>query len=200
MADVLTNCQCGPQPKETEPVIILLNGSFGIGKTTVAALLRSAIEGSAICDPERIGIFLWRLPRWVPLTDRDTDDFQDMKAWRQWTVRGIRSIRLLHHTVIVPMAFSNLDYLSEIRSGLERFDRDIRQFCLVAPLDVIQERLIGRGADPATPGGKWAFRRAAECCTAHTDAAFGDPVPAAHRSPAEIAADIVARLGSRALA
>ena len=181
-------------------MIILLNGSFGIGKTTTASLLRSAIEGSAIFDPEKIGIFLWRLPGWVPLDGRDTDDFQDMKAWRQWTVRGIRSIRLLHHTVIVPMAFSNLDYLAEIRSGLERFDRDIRHFCLVAPLDVIQERLIGRGADPVTPGGKWTFRRAAECCAAHADAAFGDPVPTAHRLPTEIAADVVARLGWRALA
>ena len=179
-------------------MIILINGSFGIGKTTVAPLLRSAIEGSAICDPERIGIFLWQLPRWVPLEDRDTDDFQDMKAWRQWTVRRIRSIRLFRPTVIVPMAFSNPDYLGEVQSGLERFDRDIRPFCLVAPIEIIHERLVGRGVDPATPAGQWAFRRAAECCAAHADAAFGEPVPAASRSPAEIAADIVARLNSTA--
>jgi len=179
-------------------VIILINGSFGIGKTTVAPLLRSEIEGSAICNPEKIGIFLWRLPRWVPIDGRDTDDFQDMKAWRQWTVRRIRSIRLFRPAVIVPMAFSNLQYLGEVRSGLERFDRDIRPFCLIAPLAVIQERLIRRGADPDTPGGKWAFRRAAECCAAHVDPAFGEPVPAANRSPAEIAADIVGRLRSTA--
>lgn len=154
MAETGGNCQWPPKPGETESVIILLNGSFGIGKTTIAPLLRSEIEGSAICDPEKIGIFLWRLPGWLHIDGRETDDFQDMTAWRRWTVRRIRAIRLLHHTVIVPMAFSNLGYLSEVRSGLERFDRDIRQFCLIAPLDVIQERLLGRGADPATPGGK----------------------------------------------
>lgn len=39
-------------------MIIWINGSFGVGKTTVAEKLKDKIDKSIIYDPEKIGMFL----------------------------------------------------------------------------------------------------------------------------------------------
>ena len=177
-------------------MVILLNGSFGVGKTTVARLLRQRIEGSAICDPEMVGYVLQRLPTWAPLRGRHTGDFQDMPAWRAGTLTSIRATRLIRRTVIVPMAFTNPAYLAEIRTGIQRFDLQVRHFCLVAPLEIVQARLLKRGVDASTADGAWAFRRASDCCAVHPRPEFAEHVPAVSSSAEVIAAEILSRLAS----
>jgi len=171
-------------------VIVLLNGAFGIGKTTVARRLRERLPPSAVFDPERIGFFLQRLPAWIPLAGRGTDDFQDLSLWRRATLRGIRAARAWRRTVIVPMAFSNRAYWDEVRGAVAAFDGDVRSLCLVAPLAVVLHRqsLRGRGRMHG-----WQVRRATECCAAHADPAFGVPIDAA-RDASEIADAIAAIL------
>jgi chloramphenicol 3-O-phosphotransferase len=169
-------------------MILLLNGAFGIGKTSVARRLRRLLPGSAILDPEWVGSALRLLsPR--------VDDYQDLEAWRRLTVAGIRAARALRRTVIVPMAFTNLDYLDEVREGARRSDPDVRHVCLVAPIESVIERLSRRagGEIPA-----WQLRRARECCAVHGGPAFADQVQAGARSPDEIAAEIAERLRGRA--
>jgi len=175
-------------------VVVFLNGAFGVGKTTVARALCARVPRSAIFDPEVAGWVLRRLPRWVALAGRGTDDYQDMPLWRRSAVWGVRAARLRAATVIVPMAFTNLDYLAAIRRRVGRFDPDVRHFCLTAPRDVVFARLGGRGADPASPRDQWAFRRAAECCEAHAGQAFAEHVPTAGRTVDAIAGDLAARL------
>ncbi len=157
-------------------MILLLNGAFGIGKTTVARLLVKCMKGAVLYDPERIGFVLQRIRR--------VDDFQDLRLWRRLTIVGLRIARLFCRNVVVPMAFSNVDYLQEIRDGASRFDSRVLHFCLVAPLDVVYARLRERGAE------EWAFRRAAECCAVHGEAAFATPIDAATRPPSAIAGEI----------
>jgi hypothetical protein len=170
-------------------LILLLNGAFGIGKTTVARRLRRRLPGSMIFDPEPIGLALLRLP-----LGPTPDDFQDLPAWRELTVIGIRCARLLSRTIIVPMAFTSLDYLEQVRAGAARADADVRHLCLVAPEAVVRGRLIGRGAAPAQLA--WQLRRAAECCAVHGEAEFAEHVPTDGREPDAIATDIIRRLGA----
>lgn len=174
-------------------MIVFVNGAFGVGKTTVATLVRERVPGSAIFDPERIGYVLRRLPRWIPLRGRGTDDYQDLPLWRRSSILGIRATRARRPSVIVPMAFSNLDYLREFVAAARRFDPDVRHFCLVAPESVVLERLSSRG-DLAHPALAWQVRRARECCAAHRGAEFAEHIATAERAPAEIAAEIAARL------
>jgi len=54
-------------------VILLLNGAFGIGKTTVARALVARLPRSVLFDPELIGMAL----------QGTAGDFQDRKAWRR---------------------------------------------------------------------------------------------------------------------
>jgi hypothetical protein len=154
-------------------VILLLNGAFGVGKTTVARALVARLPGAVLFDPELIGMALQRAAR---LVGRRVDDFQDLRAWRRLTVLGLRVTRLFRKNVVVPMAFSNEEYLREIREGLGPFEPDVVQVCLVAPVDVVHERLRRRGLDPVS--APWEFRRATECCVAHQGEKFGVRVSA----------------------
>lgn len=122
------------------------------------------------------------------LAGRDVDDFQDLRAWRVLTALAIRCARAVTSVVIVPMAFSDLRYLGEIRAGLQRTDQQVYHFCLVAPLEVVEQRLRDRGAHPTTHA--WEFRRAAECCAAHKHPLFAKHVAAADSPPDDLAKQI----------
>jgi chloramphenicol 3-O-phosphotransferase len=71
-------------------MIVIINGSFGVGKTTVANLLCKALPGSAMYDPEWAGYILRRLPKWITLKGSGTDDYQDIDLWRRSVVSGTR--------------------------------------------------------------------------------------------------------------
>lgn len=167
-------------------MILLLNGAFGIGKSTVARVLAERVPNCAVFNPELIG---WVLQRCASVTGKPSGDFQDFRLWRQLTVAGLRTMSLRYQNLVVPMAFSNANYLNDIRAGIQQFDHQCVHCCLVAPLEIVQERLKQRGADPKR--NPWEFRRAAECCVAHADAAFANHVSAGNRSPDEIANELL---------
>lgn len=168
-------------------MILLLNGAFGIGKSTVARALVPRLPRAVIFDPEWIGIVLQRLLR---LFGRDVDDFQDLRLWRRLTVAGLRVTRMLYRNVVVPMAFSDAAYLDEIRAGILRFEPDLHHVCLVAPIDVVYERLRRRCLRPVDEA--WQFRRAAECCAVHDQDRFAVQVRAEEGRVEEIVREIVA--------
>lgn len=89
------------------------------------------------------------------------------------------------------MAFSNPAYLQEIRRSLGRFEPRLFHFCLVAPIEVVHERLRNRGED--FEASEWQYRRASECCVAHASEEFATRIDAAARSADEIAEEIVRR-------
>lgn len=167
-------------------MILLLNGAFGVGKTTVARSLVKRLPRAVLFDPEIIGIALQRGAR---LARREVDDFQDLPSWRRLTVVGLRAIRLFYPNIVVPMAFSDVGYLQEIRSAISRFEPRVLHFCLVAPVEVVHERLRLRGADPVRAA--WEYRRAAECCIAHEREEFARHIATADRDADEIADEIL---------
>jgi len=59
-------------------MFVLLNGSFGIGKTTTARLVACQMPNAAISDPEHIGYVLRRLPAWMPGLGHQPAEYQDM--------------------------------------------------------------------------------------------------------------------------
>ena len=170
------------------PMYILLNGAFGIGKTTVAGELRRRLAGAVIMDPEHIGLLLQRLPGY-----RHTD-FQDVATWRTLTVRLGRAVGWFSSRVIVPMTFSNPTYMSEIVTGLRVSGRPVLRFCLTAPLEVVRARLAARGEPVTDARWSWVHRRTAECCAAHAVGDFGERIATEDRSPAVIAEELVKRV------
>nr|MDQ3282054.1 hypothetical protein [Acidobacteriota bacterium] len=132
-------------------------------------------------DPELAGMAMQRMTR--------VADFQDLRLWRRFTVGALRATRIARPNVIVPMAFSNIDYLREIQRGIARFEPDAYHVCLVAPLSVVEERLRTRRLQPKDAA--WQFRRAAECCAVHGDPAFATHINAADRTVREVAGEIL---------
>jgi hypothetical protein len=151
--------------------------------------LVARLPRAILFDPEMIGIPLQRIAR---LLGRNVDDFQDLSLWRRLTIVSLRLIRIVWPNVIMPMAFSNTDYLHEIRTGLERFEPRVFHFCLIAPIDVVHQRLSGRGENPANAA--WEYRRAAECCREHQRSEFAVQIDAADHRPDEIADELMAAM------
>ena len=176
-------------------MIVMINGSFGVGKTTIANLLSDAFPGSAIYDPEWTGIGLMRLPKWIKLKGSGTDDFQDIDLWRKSAVMGTRLFRFfVSGPVIVPMTFTDRAYFDEVSMGLKEIDPELRVFCLKASLPTVKKRLVERGAKIRGTEAEWIARRIIECADAHFDPHFGEPVDTEDRSAREVAEEIVKRL------
>ena len=175
-------------------MVVLINGSFGVGKSTVARLLRAALPGSVVYDPEWVGLVLMRMGRPLRLAGSGTDDFQDMPLWRRSVGAGTRLIgRLASGPVIVPMTFSSRNYFDEVVSDL-RSRGAISAFCLRASLGTIEKRLEDRNLVPTARGNIWIRRRIRECVEAHHDPHFGEPIDTENRSAQVVADDILQRL------
>ena len=174
-------------------MIVLLNGAFGIGKTTVARLVAQMLPGTRVFNPELLGVAIQRSAR---LVGRSVEDFQDMPLWRRLTVLGIQAAAKLGENVIVPMAFSNLAYLTEVRRCLSHFDPNVVHICLVAPVEIVHDRLRLRGEIAGDPRSAWQYRRSAECCLAHRDSSFAEHLPSGHLTAHEVAALVASRVNA----
>lgn len=176
-------------------MVVFINGSFGVGKTTVARLLRGRLAGSAVYDPELAGVAMMRLSSLLSFKRTAAEDFQDFRLWRRSAVAGVRLFRALSRgPVIVPMTFSRREYFDEVVAGVRRFDSEVRVFCLRAGLPTVRQRLAAREGESEGPGAEWLARRIAECDAAHRDPHFGEPVETEDRPAREVCADIFQRL------
>ncbi|MCA9876583.1 MAG: AAA family ATPase [Thermomicrobiales bacterium] len=174
-------------------MFLLINGSFGIGKTTVANLLARSVPGAVIYDPERVGFVLRRLPAWTLGLSQQPPDYQDLAIWRRLIAGGARRKHRRAHLVMVPMAFTNLAYLDGFAQALST-TAPVHRVCLIAPLAVVRERLTERANSEGRDITEFEFRRSQECVVAHRDLRFGVPIDAT-KEPAEIVADIRKELG-----
>ena len=147
-------------------MIIMINGPFGIGKTTIATMLQSKIENSMIYDPEEVGFMLRNIiTDEVKLPEEKTDDFQDLILWKELTVTvAEKLVNTYHKTLIVPMTICNYEYFSHIKSGFESID-ETYHFCLLASEETVHERLSKRGDEVDS----WAFQQTERCLKSYNE-------------------------------
>lgn len=68
-------------------MIIMINGAFGVGKTSVAEALNQTLDNSMLYDPEEVGFMLRNIVTEKVLeSDEKTNDFQDLELWKTLTV------------------------------------------------------------------------------------------------------------------
>lgn len=172
-------------------MIVLVNGPFGVGKSTVAAELVKLLPGSILYDPELLGEPADALTKAFRPAEEGSDDFQDIKLWPALLVDTARRLRELYApTLVVPMSFDDPERLTKIRKELSSFDRETRHFCLTAPLPLILQRLKDRGES----NGEWVVRRARECCERQRGAEYERFVDASKVPAIELAQQIAAEL------
>lgn len=95
-------------------MIVWLNGTFGAGKTTVAAALAPLIPRARLFDPETVGYLLQ-----PNLADHPVPDFQQWPPWRHLVVATATELtRYTGEHLIAAQTVLNRDYLAEIFTGL----------------------------------------------------------------------------------
>ena len=124
-------------------MIIMINGAFGVGKTTTAHALHEKLANSMIYDPEMVGGMLRHvLPNDIKRAEATTGDFQDFVLWKELTVEMAK--RLVEHYqlhLIVPMTIRKPEYFEYIYNGLKSIDEQTYHFCLTASKETIHKRL-----------------------------------------------------------
>lgn len=142
--------------------ILMLNGAFGAGKTTLAHALLERSPNLMLFDPEEVGPMLWRVMN-------VRGDFQDLP---QWAPLVVETARILVATtgkgLVVPMTLVDRENYRTIRRGFETI-APTHHFTLLASPETLARRLTERGSD------RWAFDQIERCV-----AALGDPEFAVH--------------------
>jgi hypothetical protein len=118
-------------------VIIWLNGTFGVGKTSTAQRLAAMVPDSRVFDPEAVGQML----RGV-LVDRPVGDFQDWPAWRPLVAASLIEItRMTGQHVVVPQTVLKREYFDQIFGQLRAADVDTFHVVLDAADAVLRNRI-----------------------------------------------------------
>ena len=118
------------------PMIVWLNGTFGVGKTTTSELLVKALPKARLFDAECVGELL------VPiLTGVPCNDFQEWDPWRGLVVEtAARVLDYVGGTLVIPQTVLVQEYWDEIAAGLGERGIPIAHFVLHAE----QPRLRGK--------------------------------------------------------
>lgn len=151
-------------------MIIMINGAFGVGKTSVASELLKTMDDSMLFDPEVVGFMLRHvIPDEIKKSNERTDNFQDLEMWRSLTVKVAAQLQKTYGKVlIVPMTIFNKDYFEYIFNGFKRIDEKTYHFCLIAKEETIHQRLLDRGETE----GNWCFQQTEKCIAAFEDTCF----------------------------
>jgi len=119
-------------------VIIWLNGTHGVGKTTTARLLQALVPDSRVLDAEKVGETLMDVAPGLPATD----NFQHWPPWRPLVVETARHVlAYTGGTLIMPMTVLVEAYWREIAGGLARHGIPVRHVVLHAEPEVIRQRI-----------------------------------------------------------
>ncbi|MEH7226687.1 AAA family ATPase [Bacillus sp. JJ1566] len=153
-------------------MIIMINGAFGVGKTTIAKVLQKEIKNSMLYDPEEIGFMLRNvIPDEIKRLEAKTGDFQDLHLWKELTVEvAKRIIATYKMNLIVPMTIRKPEYFQNTYYGFKNIDEQTYHFCLTASKETIYERLRQRGEEE----GNWCFQQTEKCLEAFKEYDFGE--------------------------
>lgn len=168
---------------EPGPDVIWINGSFGVGKTSVARRIAELDARYVVLDPEPIGLALHRMQsEWAALAD-----FQDIEDWRSTSSAAIESAVHDAERVVVPMTVVDPVVFAETVGELRRRGVSLRHVTLVAPIEVVRARPLARDGVE----NHWAKERVTGCVSALRAPEFAVHVDASSGSVDAIARQIV---------
>ena len=170
----------------------MINGAFGVGKTTIANRLMNEIENSMIYDPEEIGYMLRNvIPIDMKRTESPTGDFQDLNLWKELTVDMAKKLITKYEiNLIVPMTIRKIEYFHYIYNEFKSIDEQTYHFCMNASKETIHERLRLRGEEE----GNWCFQQTDKCLKAFNQYDFGEYIDTERNDIDEIILEIKGKL------
>jgi len=172
-------------------MIIWLNGTHGVGKTTTSRFLQDLVSDARIFDAEKVGETLMDVTPGLPATD----NFQHWPPWRPLVVETARQLLdYVGGTVIVPMTVLTEQYWQEINGGLRKHGIDVHHFVLHVEESVLRTRI---DSDPDMEPSAFRHQYVAPYIEAadawlHAQAAVIDTT---HEPPSLVAQQIAQRIG-----
>ena len=131
-------------------MIVWINGTHGVGKTTTSALVQQRIPDSRVLDAEKVGETLMDIRPGLPATD----NFQHWAPWRPLVVETAhRVLDFTGGTLVMPMTVLVEEYWREISSGLAQRGIPVHHVVLHADEATLRSRIL---SDPVM--GPSAFR------------------------------------------
>jgi predicted kinase len=119
-------------------MIVWLNGTHGVGKTTTSALVQQLLPDARVLDAEKVGEVLMDIKPGLPATD----NFHHWEPWRPLVVETAR--RVLEYTggtLVMPMTVLVESYWRETSDGLTAHGIPIRHFVLHADQATLRDRI-----------------------------------------------------------
>lgn len=124
----------------SDAVIIWINGTHGVGKSTASTLVQQLVPDSRVFDAEKVGEVLMDVTPGLP----EADNFQHWPPWRPLVVETAR--HLLDYTggaLVMPMTVLVQQHWHEISAGLAEHAIPVRHFVLHADQATLRERIAG---------------------------------------------------------
>jgi len=146
-------------------MVIWLNGSFGVGKTTIANELVKKLAGVFIYDPENLGTFLRDNLKY------NYNDYQDYPFFRQFNFEIIKDLNNNYKYIIVPMTLTNKAYYDEIIGRLNNSGISVKHFILIASKETIKNRLNNRANTTL-----WSYEQVDRCLEAFEKVILGERI------------------------
>ncbi len=167
----------------------MLNGAFGVGKTTTALLLQAKLAGSLLYDPEEVGFMLRNIMANSELGP--PGDFQHIKGWPEMVVEVAHRLQLTYQCdLVMPMTLAFPAYFKTIKTGLTSFQPRLYHFCLTASPQTIRQRLTERGDRP----GGWTFQQMERCLQAFQAPEYAEFIDTDRQKPDQIVKLILNKL------
>jgi len=127
-------------------VIVWVNGTHGVGKTTTASLVQARLPGSRVLDAEKVGETLMDISPGLP----ETDNFQHWDPWRPLVVETARRVReFTGGTLVMPMTVLVEAYWAEIAAGFAAHGIPVRHVVLHADEPTLRARIAGHHEIPS---------------------------------------------------
>lgn len=164
-------------------MIVWLNGSFGVGKTTIANELVNLLDDAFIYDPENLGAFLRDNLKY------NYNDYQEYDLWRKFNYKIIKDLNDHYKYIIVPMTLTNKDYYNEIVGNLINSDLKVKHIVLEASKETINKRL-----DSRKDTTEWSYEQVDRCLKAFKNDIVGDKINTDNKSIDDITKEIISML------
>lgn len=171
-------------------VIVWLNGTFGVGKTSTSALLAESLPDARVFDTEEVGFLLRPLLGSIPVRD-----FQEWPPWRRLVVEvAAQTLAYAGGTLVIPQTVLVEEYWDEIIDGLGNAGICIHHFVLHADHSTLTRRIDADDTLPAA-ARRWRFDHVAEYERARAWLARRSHViDTTHLTPDDVAACITSTL------
>jgi hypothetical protein len=118
-------------------MIIWLNGTFGVGKTTTSKELAALVPDARVFDSEQVGCMLGHV-----LGSVQVNDFQEWRPWRTLVVQTASHVLdYVGGVLVVPQSVLVEQYWTEISTGLAEEGIPVRHFVLHADRDTLIQRI-----------------------------------------------------------